>query len=167
MADNEEDRKLFVGGLPQEVSQDDLKEYFGAYGEIESVKLKMDPMTGRSRGFAFLLYKDEESIDNAADIKDHKLKVFKLSIIIILFSCYPNHSIFRGKVSLSRRQTLSPVRFMSASFPRTGWVRTRSRSTSASTAPSARSSDPSTRARTTCPRTSASSLLRRSAWPRS
>ena len=77
MADNEEDRKLFVGGLPQEVSQDDLKEYFGAYGEIESVKLKMDPMTGRSRGFAFLLYKDEESIDNAADIKDHKLKVLK------------------------------------------------------------------------------------------
>ena len=73
--DNEEDRKMFVGGLPQDVSQDDLKEYFEAFGELESVKLKMDPMTGRSRGFAFLLYKDVESIDNAASNKDHKLKV--------------------------------------------------------------------------------------------
>ena len=77
MADEtyEEDRKLFVGGLPQEVSQDDLKEYFGQYGEIESVKLKMDPMTGRSRGFAFLLYVEVESIDKAADGTEHKLKV--------------------------------------------------------------------------------------------
>ena len=66
---------MFVGGLPQEVSQDDLKEYFGQYGEIEKVQLKMDPMTGRSRGFAFLLYKEVESIDNAADGTEHKLKV--------------------------------------------------------------------------------------------
>ena len=30
--DNEEDRKMFVGGLPQDVSQDDLQEYFGQFG---------------------------------------------------------------------------------------------------------------------------------------
>ena len=71
----DEDRKLFVGGLPQEVSQDDLKEYFEQFGEIDSVKLKMDPMTGRSRGFAFLLYVDPASIEKAADGSEHKLKV--------------------------------------------------------------------------------------------
>ena len=77
MDDNfEEDRKLFVGGLPQDVSQDDLQEYFSQYGELDSCKLKMDPMTGRSRGFAFLLYKDVDSINNAADGTEHKLKVF-------------------------------------------------------------------------------------------
>jgi len=70
----DEDRKLFVGGLPQEVSQDDLKEYFEQFGEIDSVKLKMDPMTGRSRGFAFLLYVDPASIEKAADGSEHKLK---------------------------------------------------------------------------------------------
>lgn len=70
----EEDRKLFVGGLPQEASQDELKEYFEQFGEIEHVKLKMDPMTGRSRGFAFLLYKDVASISNAADGSEHKIK---------------------------------------------------------------------------------------------
>lgn len=71
---DEEDRKLFIGGLPQEVSQSDLEDYFGEFGEIDSVKLKMDPMTGRSRGFAFLLYKDEDAIDAAAKVKEHKIK---------------------------------------------------------------------------------------------
>jgi len=70
----EEDRKLFVGGLPQEATQDELKDYFEKFGEIEQVKLKMDPVTGRSRGFAFLLYKDVESIANAADGSEHKIK---------------------------------------------------------------------------------------------
>ena len=44
---DEEDRKLFVGGLPQECSQDDLKEYFSTFGELDKIQLKMDPMTGR------------------------------------------------------------------------------------------------------------------------
>ena len=52
-----------------------FQEYFEKFGEIEHVKLKMDPMTGRSRGFAFLLYKDVSSIEGAADGSEHKIKV--------------------------------------------------------------------------------------------
>ena len=73
--DNEEDRKMFVGGLPQDVSQDDLKDYFGQFGELESVQIVMDPLTGRSRGFAFLIYKVEESMKKTVEIKDNMLKV--------------------------------------------------------------------------------------------
>ena len=73
--DNEEDRKMFVGGLPQDVSQDDLKDYFGQFGELESVQIVMDPLTGRSRGFAFLIYKVEESMKKAIENEDHMLKV--------------------------------------------------------------------------------------------
>jgi RNA recognition motif-containing protein len=46
---SEDDRKLFVGGLPQEATEDDIKEYFAGFGEVASVNLKMDQMTGRSR----------------------------------------------------------------------------------------------------------------------
>ena len=66
---------MFVGGLPQDVSQDDLKDYFGQFGELESVQIVMDPLTGRSRGFAFLIYKVEESMKKAIENKDHMLKV--------------------------------------------------------------------------------------------
>lgn len=76
---DEEDRKLFVGGLPQECTQDDLKEYFGKYGELERVQLKMDPTTGRSRGFAFVLFSDMDGIDAA--VKDeHSIKGKKSTV---------------------------------------------------------------------------------------
>ena len=87
--DNEEDRKMFVGGLPQDVSQDDLKDYFGQFGELESVQIVMDPLTGRSRGFAFLIYKVEESMKKAIENKDHMLKVKEML-------CWQNYC-FRGK----------------------------------------------------------------------
>ncbi len=46
---HEDDRKLFVGALPQEAKEEDIKEYFGQFGEIENINLKIDQMTGRSR----------------------------------------------------------------------------------------------------------------------
>ena len=52
---NEDERKLFVGGLPQDAKDDDIKTHFGQFGEIDSVNLKTDPSTGRSRGFAFVV----------------------------------------------------------------------------------------------------------------
>ena len=52
---HEDDRKLFVGALPQEAKDSDIKEYFTQFGEVENINLKMDPMTGRSRWPIFIL----------------------------------------------------------------------------------------------------------------
>ena len=49
LAVNDDDRKLFIGGLAQEAAEKDLKEYFAKFGDVSSVTLKMDQMTGRSR----------------------------------------------------------------------------------------------------------------------
>jgi RNA recognition motif-containing protein len=56
-AGDEDDRKLFVGGLPQDAKEADLREHFSSFGEIEGVNVKTDPHTGRSRGFAFVVFK--------------------------------------------------------------------------------------------------------------
>ena len=72
---HEDDRKLFVGALPQEAKDSDIKEYFETYGEIENVNLKMDAMTGRSRGFAFVIFKTVEGIDAALQQDAHVVKV--------------------------------------------------------------------------------------------
>ena len=72
---HEDDRKLFVGALPQEAKDTDIKEYFETYGEVESINLKIDNMTGRSRGFAFLVFKTVEGIEAALQQEAHVVKV--------------------------------------------------------------------------------------------
>lgn len=67
----DDDRKLFVGGLSWETSDKELKEHFGQYGDIESINVKTDPNTGRSRGFAFIVYKSADSIDKVVAAGDH------------------------------------------------------------------------------------------------
>ena len=72
---HEDDKKLFVGALPQEAKDSDIKEYFETYGEVENINLKMDPMTGRSRGFAFVVFKTVEGIEAALQQTAHVVKV--------------------------------------------------------------------------------------------
>lgn len=50
---------------------EELRDHFGQYGEIESVSVKTDPQSGRSRGFAFIVFKDIESIEKVMAAGDH------------------------------------------------------------------------------------------------
>jgi RNA recognition motif-containing protein len=47
-------KKLYVGNLNRQTTAATLLELFGAIGEVSSVKLVTDRITGRSRGFAFV-----------------------------------------------------------------------------------------------------------------
>ncbi|XP_011882098.1 PREDICTED: RNA-binding protein squid isoform X5 [Vollenhovia emeryi] len=69
--ESQEDRKLFVGGLSWETTDKELREHFSAYGDIESINVKTDPNTGRSRGFAFIVFAKAESLDKIMAAGDH------------------------------------------------------------------------------------------------
>jgi RNA recognition motif-containing protein len=45
---------IYVGSLSIDVNEDDLTQFFEAYGQVESVKIIKDRYTGESRGFAFV-----------------------------------------------------------------------------------------------------------------
>lgn len=45
---------IYVGSLSLDVNDDDLKQAFEEYGQVESVKIIKDRYTGESRGFAFI-----------------------------------------------------------------------------------------------------------------
>lgn len=47
---------------------EDLSEHFGQFGEIENINVKVDAATGRARGFAFIVYKTMEGLDNVSSI---------------------------------------------------------------------------------------------------
>ncbi len=46
--------KMFVGNLSRDTTEDDLRQTFGEFGEVTSVAIITDRMTGDPRGFAFV-----------------------------------------------------------------------------------------------------------------
>lgn len=70
---DDDDRKIFVGGLSWETTVKDMREYFGKFGEVSDATLKTDPTTGRSRGFGFVLYAEAGSVQKVLDEKAHML----------------------------------------------------------------------------------------------
>ena len=56
---------LYVGNLPYDLSEDDLRAAFAAYGEVASANIITDRETGRSKGFGFVEMPDNSSADAA------------------------------------------------------------------------------------------------------
>jgi len=72
-----DDRKLFVGNLSWETTIEELKEYFKIYGEIKDATIKVDVL-GRSRGFGFILFEDNKSVEKALAEQNHILNERKI-----------------------------------------------------------------------------------------
>ena len=57
-------KSIYVGNLPWSATEEQVRDLFQAYGEVQSVKLISDRETGRARGFGFVEMEDEAA--NAA-----------------------------------------------------------------------------------------------------
>jgi len=72
---------IYVGNLSYETTEEDLKEAFKAFGEVNSVRLIKDKYTDRSKGFGFVEMPDEAQAKSAIeglnekDLKGRNLKV--------------------------------------------------------------------------------------------
>jgi RNA recognition motif-containing protein len=73
--------KIYVGNLPYEVTEDDLRQVFEQSGEVESVTIINDKYSGRSKGFGFVEMpskaEGEAAIEslNGNDLKGRALNV--------------------------------------------------------------------------------------------
>ncbi|XVF60228.1 hypothetical protein PTKIN_Ptkin08bG0027900 [Pterospermum kingtungense] len=60
-------RKIFVGGIPSTVSEDEFKDFFTQYGEVKEHQIMRDHATNRSRGFGFITFETEQAVDDLLD----------------------------------------------------------------------------------------------------
>lgn len=60
-------KKIYVGNLPYSASEEDLREAFAKFGELQSVRIIMDEATGSSKGFGFVEMAVNEDADKAIE----------------------------------------------------------------------------------------------------
>jgi RNA recognition motif-containing protein len=58
---------IYVGSLSYNVTEEDLKQAFEAFGEVESVKIIKDMYSGRSKGFGFVEMPGNSEAQSAID----------------------------------------------------------------------------------------------------
>jgi RNA-binding protein Musashi len=59
-------KKIFVGRLPQEETNEDLRHYFGRFGRILDVYIPKDPKRSGHRGFGFVTFAEEGVADRVS-----------------------------------------------------------------------------------------------------
>jgi RNA recognition motif-containing protein len=73
-------KSIYVGNLPFTATEDEVRDLFGTYGQVNSVKLISDRETGRPRGFGFVEMDDSaalKAIDqlNGQDLGGRTLRI--------------------------------------------------------------------------------------------
>jgi RNA recognition motif-containing protein len=54
-------KKMFIGNLPHDATEESVEELFSEYGTVRSIKLSADVFTGRCRGFGFIEMEGHEA----------------------------------------------------------------------------------------------------------
>ncbi|RLN41795.1 hypothetical protein C2845_PM01G03420 [Panicum miliaceum] len=74
-------RKLYVGNLHSNINEEQLRQVFEPFGQVELVQLPLDPLTGLCKGFGFVQFarledaKAAQSLNGQLDIAGRVIKV--------------------------------------------------------------------------------------------
>ena len=74
-------KKLYVGNLPFSVDSDKLRELFSEFGEVEDAAIISDKFSGRSKGFGFVTFVNDEEADKAiSEMNDKEVDGRKMKV---------------------------------------------------------------------------------------
>lgn len=65
---------MFVGGLRDDVEEEDLRKYFSTFGSLASVNVVTEKDTNKKRGFAFVEFDDYDPVDKV--VCKYQVKLF-------------------------------------------------------------------------------------------
>lgn len=66
-------RKIFLRGIGPDTKHDILKDFFTEFGVIEKAEIVVDHVTGKNKGYAFLLYKEIDSVNKALASESYEI----------------------------------------------------------------------------------------------
>ena len=78
--------KLFIGGISWDTTEEKLSEYFGNYGEVLLTSVMKDKLTGKPRGFGFVVFADPSVLDAVLQEK-HVIDGRLVFFIFYFFLC--------------------------------------------------------------------------------
>ena len=65
--------KNYCSGLSRDTTTDSMRAYFESFGEVKDAVVKIDANTGASRGFGFVIFSNEASIDAVFASGSHEI----------------------------------------------------------------------------------------------
>ena len=92
---SEQERKIFVGGLNHQTTEEGLKEYFSPWGNIVDCVIKRESRNGPSRGFGFVTFDNTQAVDGCLKVKNHMLDNSEIE---------PKRSVPKGKAQSRTRK---------------------------------------------------------------
>ena len=114
--------KVFVGGLPQSATDEDFLRHFSAFGDaVLDIEIKMDKITGRSRGFGFVSIQNCDStrlfnsvhrlcgkVVDVAEVTETKLTILGITFATTQQSLLDHFQKFGVVVSVELHQEQTP-----------------------------------------------------------
>lgn len=73
-------KRLFMGGVKENITEPDVKAYFSSYGNVESVELLTDKQTGKKRGFGFVNFDDYDVVDKIVQTRRHTISGVSIEV---------------------------------------------------------------------------------------
>ena len=73
-------KKVFVGGIKDDTTEEHLMDYFKQYGNVESVDIITDKETKKKRGFGFVSFDDYDPVDRIVLMKLHVVNGHKCEV---------------------------------------------------------------------------------------
>lgn len=119
-------KKIFVGGLPATLTNEEFAKYFQNYGGITDAVIIFDQCTGRPRGFGFITFDTEDAVDKVLEKNFHELNNKLVEVKRALrkesnpgngapgrksytYSCHGVNSPFGSQIESSIMSQLQPV----------------------------------------------------------
>ncbi|CAH2100987.1 unnamed protein product [Euphydryas editha] len=99
-------KKIFVGGVGQDTSAEEVRAYFSQFGLVEDAVMLMDQQTKRHRGFGFVTFHSEEAVERVCDIHFHTIKNKKVECK----RAQPKEAVAAAPLALGKRLVLRPGR---------------------------------------------------------